>query len=336
MRVTIKQIASKLGVNPSTVSRALSGKSGVGDRLRERIVKEALEMGYFPDMTAMGLRKGHTKTIGVLIPDISNPFFAQAVRGMEKIFYPMGYQLILCSTEENSEREAANLRMLVSQRVEGLLSAPVDSRGNGTIYRKIHAEGIPIVFFDRLVPDLKLSSVITDNEQGVQDLIEYLHKRGHRKLGIINLRGRSFTGKVRLKSAIETAEKLGMEIRQEWIKDGNSTQSGAYEATVQILSLESKPTAIIVNNNLMMLGTMKAVRDLKINVPKDVSLVAFDDSYWNQIFDPPISCVSQDPEQMGLIAATMLLDAIFHHARKPVQTVLKAHFIERASVSVIN
>jgi len=243
---------------------------------------------------------------------------------MEKIFYPMGYQLILCSTEENSEREAANLRMLVSQRVEGLLSAPIDSGGNAMIYRKIHAEGIPIVFFDRLIPDLKLSSVITDNEQGIRDLMEYLHRKGHRKLGIINLRGRS-----------ETAEKLGIEIRQEWIKDGNSTQSEAYEATVQMLSLKSKPTAIIVNNNLMMLGTMKALRDLKINVPKDVSLVGFDDSYWNQIFDPPISCIAQDPEQMGLIAATMLLDAIFHHA-KPVQTVLKAHFIERESVSVIS
>jgi len=335
MRVTIKQIASKLGVNPSTVSRALSGKSGVSDQLREKIVREALKMGYFPDMTAMGLRKGHTKVIGVLIPDISNPFFAQAVRGMEKIFYPMGYQLILCSTEENSEREAANLRMLVSQRVEGLLSAPVDSGGNAVIYKKIHAEGIPIVFFDRLIPDLKLSSVITDNEQGIRDLMEYLHRKGHRKLGIINLRGRSFTGKVRLRSAIETAEKLGIDIKQEWIKDGNSTQSEAYEATVQMLSLKSKPTAIIVNNNLMMLGTMKALRDLKINVPKDVSLVGFDDSYWNQIFDPPISCVAQDPEQMGLIAATMLLDAIFHHAN-PVQTVLKAHFIERESVSVIS
>ena len=334
LKVTIKDIAKTVGVNVSTVSRALNGKSGVSDELRQKILQVAKQMGYSPDMTATGLKKGRTKIIGVLIPDISNPFFAQIVRGMEKVFNPVGYHLLLCSTDEDSEHEEENLKTLIGQRVEGILAAPVDSGGNKTLYAKVLESNIPLVFFDRIVPDIDTSYVITDNEGGVRELVEYLHRNGHESVGIITLRSRSFTGRMRLNGALKACKELGIEVRQEWILDGKSTQEGAYEAAKKLFSFKEKPTSLIVGNNLMMLGVMKAIKDLRLKVPEDVSIVCFDDSYWNQIFDPPITCVAQEPEQMGLIAATLLLDRIMHNGKNN-KTVLKAHFIERDSVAKI-
>lgn len=334
MKITLKQIAAELGVNVSTVSRALNGKPGVSEELREKIIEFARNKGYFPDLAAVGLRKGKTKIVGVLIPDVANPFFAQILRGMEKVFYPLGYHVLLCSTDENSEKEEENLCTLLSQRVEGILAAPVDSGGNRSIYKKIVEYGIPLVFFDRIVPGLEVSCVITDNEGGIAELVRYVHKKGHRKVGIITLRSRSYTGKMRLSGALKACDELGILVKEEWILDGGSTQEGAYQSVKKLFQLEDRPTALIICNNLMMLGVMKALKELGIKVPEDISIVSFDDSYWNEIFDPPITCVAQEPEQMGLIAATMMMDLLLHGS-KSSKTILKAHFIERNSVKQI-
>lgn len=334
MKITLKQIAAELGVNVSTVSRALNGKPGVSEELREKIIEFAKKKGYLPDLAAVGLRKGKTKIVGVLIPDIANPFFAQILRGMEKVFYPLGYHVLLCSTDENAEKEEENLRTLLSQRVEGILAAPVDSGGNKSIYKKIAESGVPLVFFDRIVPGLEASYVITDNEGGIAELVHYVYEKGHRKVGIVTLRSRSYTGKMRLSGALKVCDELGVLVKEKWILDGGSTQEGAYQAAKKLFQLEDKPTALIVCNNLMMLGVMKALKELNMKVPEDISIVSFDDSYWNEIFDPPITCVAQEPEQMGLIAATMMVDLLLHGS-KPSKTVLKAHFVERNSVKQI-
>ncbi|HOK83776.1 MAG TPA: LacI family DNA-binding transcriptional regulator, partial [Pseudothermotoga sp.] len=217
MKISLKDIAKELGVNVSTVSRALNGKSGVSDELRKRIVEFAKMKGYSPDLAAVGLKKGKTKIVGVLIPDIANPFFAQILRGMERVFYPVGYHVLLCSTDENMEKEEENLRTLLSQRVEGILAAPTDSGGNRSIYKKIVDMQIPLVFFDRIIPGLQTSYVITDNEGGVSELVHYVYEKGHRTLGVITLRSRSYTGKMRLSGVLKACDELGILIKEEWI-----------------------------------------------------------------------------------------------------------------------
>jgi len=334
LKISLKDIAKELGVNVSTVSRALNGKSGVSDELRKRIVEFAKMKGYSPDLAAVGLKKGKTKIVGVLIPDIANPFFAQILRGMERVFYPVGYHVLLCSTDENMEKEEENLRTLLSQRVEGILAAPTDSGGNRSIYKKIVDMQIPLVFFDRIIPGLQTSYVITDNEGGVSELVHYVYEKGHRTLGVITLRSRSYTGKMRLSGVLKACDELGILIKEEWILDGQSTQEGAYQATKKLFQFKDRPTTLLVCNNLMMLGVMKAIKELNVKVPEDISIVSFDDSYWNEIFDAPITCVAQEPEQMGLIAATLLLNEIMQNG-KTSKTILKAHFIERQSVAKI-
>ncbi|MCD6462638.1 MAG: LacI family DNA-binding transcriptional regulator [Thermotogae bacterium] len=333
MKVTIKRIAEILKVNPSTVSRALRGKPGVSEELRNKILRTAEELGYYPDTRARSLKEGSTRTIGILIPDMGNPFFANAVAAMERVLFPMGYSFFLCVTEEDNEKERINLQKLLSYNVDGILAAPVDRIKNIKLYKQIQSKGIPLVFFDRRIVDLKVPYAVTDNRDGVYKLMDYLKKMGHESLGIITLHRESYTGMERLNAAIERAKELGMEVRENWIKDGKSTQRGAYEAAKELFKERKLPTALFVCNNVMTLGVMKALKELSISVPDSISLVTFDDSFWNQIFDPPVTCVAQDPMQLGMIAATMLLNSIkYPDQQEQDGVILKTHFIERYSV----
>jgi LacI family transcriptional regulator len=335
-KVTLKDIAKHFGVSISTVSRALSGSSGVSAELREKIVKKARELGYIPNPIAQGLRKGNTRIIGVLIPELSASFFADIVSSIEKSLFHLGYRLILCSTDDDPAKEREHLRLLVNQGVEGILSAPVSVRENKDIYESIIEQlKIPVVFFDRLVESVKSDFVISDNREGIEILVRYLIEHGHRKIGLIHpLRG-SFTGEERLNGFL--AFRSEIETREEWIKDGKSSERGGYDAFLKIMTCREKPTAVVVGNNMMTLGVLKAAKELNLRIPEDVSLVSFDDAYWNEIFDPPITCVKQDPQQIGLIAATILLDRIKNRKKPspPMQVVLKVKFVERSSVRTI-
>ena len=332
MKPSLKMIAQALGVHPSTVSRALSGKPGVSEELRSRIIKLAQEMGYFPDSRARSLRQGQTKIIGIVIPDMGNPFFSYAFSAMERVLFPLGYSFFLCVTEENNEKERVLLEKLISYKVDGILAAPVDRVKNTKLYREVQKRGIPVVFFDRRLVTLDTPYVVIDNRGAVTTLIDYLWKKGHRTLGVVTLHKESYTGMERFEAAMKRAKELGMEIKDEWVKDGMSTEMGAYRATLDLFKNDELPSALFVCNNVMALGVLKALKELKVKIPKDISLVTFDDSFWNQIFEPPITCVAQDPEQLGMIAATMMLDRIRYPEKKLSGVVLKTHFIERESV----
>jgi len=332
MKPSLKMIAQALGVHPSTVSRALSGKPGVSEELRSRIIKLAQEMGYFPDSRARSLRQGQTKIIGIVIPDMGNPFFSYAFSAMERVLFPLGYSFFLCVTEENNEKERVLLEKLISYKVDGILAAPVDRVKNTKLYREVQKRGIPVVFFDRRLVTLDTPYVVIDNRGAVTTLIDYLWKKGHRTLGVVTLHKESYTGMERFEAAMKRAKELGMKIKDEWVKDGMSTEMGAYRATLDLFKNDELPSALFVCNNVMALGVLKALKELKVKIPKDISLVTFDDSFWNQIFEPPITCVAQDPEQLGMIAATMMLDRIRYPEKKLSGVILKTHFIERESV----
>ncbi len=332
MKPTLKMIAQALGVHPSTVSRALSGKPGVSEELRSRIIKLAQEMGYLPDSRARSLRQGQTKIIGIVIPDMGNPFFSYAFSAMERVLFPLGYSFFLCVTEEDNEKERVLLEKLISYKVDGILAAPVDRVKNTKLYREVQKRGIPVVFFDRRLVTIDTPYVVIDNRGAVTTLIDYLWKKGHRTLGVVTLHKESYTGMERFEAAMKRAKELGMEIKDEWVKDGMSTEMGAYRVTLDLFKNGELPSALFVCNNVMALGVLKALKELKVKIPEDISLVTFDDSFWNQIFEPPITCVAQDPEQLGMIAATMMLDRIRYPEKKLSGVVLKTHFIERESV----
>jgi len=309
--MNITKIAKELKVHPSTVSRALSGKPGVSDELRNKIIQYAEKIGYYPDARASSLRKkGKTGTLGIIIPDIGHPFFATAIKALEDVLYSHNYNFFLCVSDENPEKEIFRLKSLISHRVDGIIAAPTLDDKTKNFYSKLFSSKKTIVFFDRFFPALDIPSIATNNEQGIKKLINHIHKMGHKTLGIITLSPESITGKIRLKTALDYAKKLKITVQPEWIQGFDSTEESGYLSMKKILRQKKRPSVVLILNDLTSLGALRAISELKINVPEEISIVTFDDTYWNQIFNPPITCVKQDPKEMGILAAKYLINIL--------------------------
>ncbi|KAF2959482.1 LacI family transcriptional regulator [Thermotoga sp. 38H-to] len=334
--ISLKDIAQRLNVSVSTVSRALNGKPGVSKRLREKIIKLAEELGYTPNPLAIGLKSGTTKLVGILVPELKGDFFALIVESVERALYHLGYRLLLCPTEDDPKKEEEHLKILVNQKVEGILSAPANFKENKELYEVIINEyKIPVVFFDRLVEGIETDYVISDNSEGMKLLMDYLISRGHKKIGFIHpLRG-IYTSEIRLKTFLEYKDKIVF--KEEWLIDGKSSEEDAREAFLNLMRSKERPTAVIIGSYHMTLGCLRAAKEMALKIPEDVSIVSFDDAPWNEIFEPPITCVSQDPREIGLIAATILLNKLKNkkHNNTKMQIVLKVKFLKRLSVSTI-
>ena len=309
--MNITKIAKELKVHPSTVSRALSGKPGVSNELRNKIIQYAEKIGYYPDARASSLRKkGKTGTLGIIIPDIGHPFFATAIKALEDVLYSYNYNFFLCVSDENPEKEIFSLKSLISHRVDGIIAAPTLNDKTKNFYSKLFSSNKTIVFFDRFFPSLNIPSIATNNEQGIKKLINHIYKMGHKTLGIITLSPKSITGKIRLKTALDYAKKLKITVQPEWIQGFDSTEESGYLSMKKILKQKKRPSVVLILNDLTSLGALRAISELKINVPEEISIVTFDDTYWNQIFNPPITCVKQDPKEMGILAAKYLINIL--------------------------
>ena len=337
MRVRLKDIAEKVGVSISTVSRALSDSKMISESTKKMIVKVARDMGYFPDPHARGLKKVRTRVVGILIPELDNLFFAEAVSGMERALFSAEHQIILCSTRGDPKKEVQSIRVLMSHNVDGVLAAPVDYKANKKYYNMLLSSGIHLVFFDRFVSSVDAAHVISDNEGGISTLVEYLIRMGHRRIGYIGLNLRIYTAKERLKAFMKFVKNGKIESKDEWITHGKYAMEDAERAVEKILSLKDRPTALVFANNVATLGGLKVFRRYGIKIPDEISIVSFDDAHWNLVFDPPVTCVAQNPTQMGLFAATILLDSFTSNEKPGVDksVVIKTKFIERDSVKRI-
>ncbi len=331
--VSIKDIAKSVGVSTATVSKALNHKSGVSDEIREKIIATAREMGYVVNGLARGMKISKTFTVGVLVSDIKNPFFSEVISAMERVLYAKKYNLMICNVGENPQKEVEYLELLVSKKVDGLIVAPAAEGQNLSVYRNMVRHGMKIVLFDRLIDSVNCDSVVIDNRAAIYDAVKYLKDKGHKEIGAIYGIEKSYTGHERLSGFREAMKNFGLEYRQEWVKSGFFTEENSYKKSLEILQRSKRPTAMIAMNNFTTLGLMRAIKDLKLKVPDDLSVVGFDDAEWMKVSSPSITTVVQPADAIGMTAATLLLDAIENESIHKVQhVVLKAKLIERESV----
>ncbi len=332
-KINIKDIAKEVGTSIATVSRALNNKEGVSDDMRKRVLLKAKELGYIANGLARGMKTSKTFTVGVLISDIKNPYFSEVISSMERVLYAKKYNLIICNVGENSTKEREYLELLVSKSVDGLLVAPVKEEKNLSIYRKLVRHGIKLVFFDRLVDSIQTDAVIVDNEAATYEAVRYLAKFGHKKIGAIYGIEKSYTGAERLKGFLEAIKDFELDARKEWIRSGEFKEDVSYERALEILSMKERPSAIIAMNNFTTLGVMRAVKELGIKVPDELSVMGFDDAEWMKVCSPSVTTIIQPTDVIGMTAATLLLDAIEgDETRKPQHVVLKATLLKRESV----
>lgn len=332
---TARDIARTARVSTSTVSHVLNGTRWVSPELRERVIATADALGYEPDAIARSLRVRHSNTIGLLISDITNPFFTAVVRGVQDIVQARGYSLIVSNSDEDPDKEAAYLRVLTSRRVDGIIMAPA---GIPHPYlTRLARSAFPLVFLDREVRDLSVAAALLDNRRAARDAMEHLLRLGHRRIALVAGRPQISSTEERITGYRNALEGSGVEYDERLVESGGSRIGEARNAVEKLLASGPRPTAMFVTNNLMTIGAMAGIRSSGLRVPDDISLVAIDDFSWSDVFEPRLTTVAQPTYELGRVAADLVLRRIAGDLdAASTRVVLPGHLIVRDSTALLS
>lgn len=301
---TIGDVASHAFVSKTTVSHVLNKTRYVEEDTRQRVLQAILELGYRPSTIARSLTTRRTGTIGMIISDARNQFFGELLRGVEEVLRPGNYALIVCNTDETLEQEEHYLDLLLRQRVEGIIAAATSQKWE--ILSEADAEHTPVVFVDRGFEGLDGPFVGAANVDGAFRGTRHLIEAGHREIGILAGFQRLSTMRERLAGFRSALDEHGIGLPDEWAPSCPLDVESGRQAARQILSLGYRPTALFVNNNLLMLGALLAIKELGLRCPRDIALLGFDDHPWAAVSAPPLSVVRQPGHEIGRTAAEML------------------------------
>jgi len=317
--VTIKTIAEKLGVSYATVSRALNDHPDVNEDTKQKVIAKANEMGYQPNAIARGLVNKETKTIGLVIPDITNPFFPQVARGVEEAAATAGYNIFLCNSNWNKNREEHYVNALLQKQVDGLIITP--SSEDLDYLKNLLKSKIKAVFVSSFIPLENYTSVIVDNVLGTEQAVDHLIEKGYQKIAFIGAGEERFANKERIKGYKKALAKHNMELREDFITSVKRSydQESGYELMKNILSNNDKskiPDAIICYNDLLALGTIQAIKEANLNVPEDIAVIGFDDISFASLSEIKLTTVAQPKYEMGKVALETLIEKIKNNSDK--------------------
>lgn len=334
MTPTIVDIAKRTGFSVSTVSRVLHGgdqRYKISDGTSALIRQAAASLGYTPNKIARGLRLQQTHQIGVIVADVSNPFFSQIVKAVSQEARRAGYSILVCDANESTQIEAESVKVLMENRVDGLLVAGV-GRDSSSLQR-VRAQGIPLVVLDRLLDDLSADAVASDSFRGAYAVVSYLIREGHRRIAIIQgLRG-TFANEERLRGYRQALEDAGITIEPRYAVGHDFGTVNGYLETKALLHIADPPTAIFTVNDGIALGALEALRQERWKVPDDMSLVTFDDPVFAASISPPLTAVAQPVDKMGEIGIKLLLRRLRERTIEPRKILLEPRLIIRESVS---
>ncbi|WP_324716763.1 LacI family DNA-binding transcriptional regulator [Carboxydochorda subterranea] len=333
--MTIKEIAAKLGLSASTVSRALNHPEMVAPETRVRVEAAVRRHRYRPSTIARSLRVRNSQTIGLILADITNPFHAELARAVEAIARARGFTVILSNSDEDSERERASLETLLSWRVRGLIIAPCGR--NQDLLQESLRTGIPVVQVDRVIEGLEADAVLVDNRAGARMAVEHLLELGHRRVAHVAGSLHLTTGARRLEGYRQAMAAGGMAPDEAMVAVGDFREEGGYRATLELFGHSANrnlPTALFVANNEMAAGAIRALGELGLSVPEDVSFVCFDDSRWARLMRPSLTVVAQPVGDMGRTAAELLLRRIESGRQQPTTYTLQPSLVKRQSTAM--
>lgn len=330
----MKDIAREAGVSIATVSHVVNKTRNVSTELQTKVYEAMDALGYRRDGIARGLKTRCTGTVGLLISDILNPFYPMLVRGVEDCVHEQKLSLILCNTDEDLEKQSMYINVLLEKRVDGIICTPAIGTKAEHLF-EITNMNIPIVLIDRIVAGIDLPAVVTDNYKASYDGTAYLIKQGHRRIVLIHGPHWTTTGEERYDGYIAAHKDYCLKVNPRLILQGNFRAEIAYEMVKTLFQMEgAKPTAIFSMNNMMTLGTMKALQELRIRIPDDVSILSFDDTEWFRFTSPSISAISQPTYEMGNKAATKLR-CLLDKQKVEKFSVLPSTFVLRDSIQSI-
>lgn len=337
MAVTISDIAKEANVSCATVSRFLNKSGYVKEETRERIDKAIKEMNYTPSAIARSLSKNETNTIGIIVPDITNSYFGEIIKGISIVAEKHNLNIILFNTNNYLEKEIKALNVLREQRIKGIIMTPgfgVEEASD--LYKEtIEKLDIPLVLLAADIKFTKLNGVFVDNLKGGYDATSLLIKEGHNKIAIMSGILSSEPSVDRIKGYEKALRENNIPINKEYILNGEFKLEKAYEITKEIMKKENPPTAIITCSNRMTIGVVKALREMKKHVPNDLAIVGFNKIDFLDIFGLDITYIDDLPEELGKKAMTMLFEIINKDITDITRTVISSVIIRKGSEKMI-
>jgi LacI family transcriptional regulator len=319
---TLRDVAKRVGLSAATVSRALSGHPYVDEQTRGRVVRAARELGYRPNALARALRVQTTRTIGLIIPDIRNDFYAASATVLQGALEGHGYRLILCISNSDPAHDRSYLRTLAEHRVDGIVhvpSAPTDAR-------ELQAGGrtIPLVELLRHSPDAPFDAIVSDDREGAAALTRHLLDLGHRRIAMLTGPQEFSTTRYRVDGYRTALRDAGLGADDEIVLYGTySPASGQFQAR-EVLGMRPLPTAIFSSGSPLTGGVLRALADARMRIPADLSVVAYEDPEWYAFSSPPLTCYSLPLREMGRVAADHIVARVTEGEASPAEpTVLR-------------
>jgi LacI family transcriptional regulator len=338
---TIPDVARAAGVSQATAARALGGYGAVSAQALERVQAAAEQLGYRPNALARSMITGKTNTIGALVADIENPFFARVTRGITDAARSAGFEVILINTDEDPASERTALKVLLDKQVDGVIVTPASSEQPEHL-RDAQDCGTQLVLIDRRVAGLHADAVLIDNHSAARDAVQRLLAAGHRRIALVTgggegrdsaSRGALSTGTERIDGYLAALEAAGIPECAKYLRATAFDQSRAERLTQELLTLDAPPTALFASDLVVALGALRAVRTAGLTIPTQLTFVAFDDADWTTLLTPQLSVVAQPAYDMGAKAADTLISRIRGNDAPPREHLLPTTFVERESIA---
>ena len=305
---SIYDVANEARVSVFTVSAVVNNKAHVGKKLRERVEAAIQKLNYRPNLLARSLAKQKTHTIGMVVPDIANPFFPMVVRGVEDATQKRGYNLLLCNSDDTQAKEENALELLLSKRVDGILLTKAVNDMSPALRQTIREMKIPIVLLMRTFPKISKDAIITDDYQGAYEAVCHLARAGRKQIGLMGGPMKVSNGKARWQGFHDALEANHLTYDPALVVEGDYRMESGYRGGHLLLS--HRPDGVYVANYMMTVGLLKAAEEMGLRCPEDFGLVSFDDYPWLGIFRPKLTTVELPKYQLGQEAAELLLDRI--------------------------
>jgi LacI family transcriptional regulator len=348
---TVAEVAAEAGVGKATAARTLGNYGSVSPGARARVLAAAEKLRYRPNNLARSMTTGITHTLGVIVADISNPFFAGVIRGIEYACADAGYTAIVLSTDENLPSERLALGVLMDKKVDGMIvaSAAVDPDQIDHLTEATE-RAIPMVLLDRTVKGLELDAVIIDNRESARNAVRDFIEHGHRRIAFVwgpttnggwdtrkqleaVMGSTLWSDSERLRGYLEALDEAGIPFDAHLISDCIRTEEETVEAVSRMLGMDDAPTALLATETDALVGSLRAIRQRGLRYPEDISLIGFDDSSWAGVMDPPLTMIAQPMLELGREAAQRVFALIDGDEGVPVVNTLPARLIVRGSVA---
>ncbi|MEV4009768.1 LacI family DNA-binding transcriptional regulator [Nonomuraea angiospora] len=323
----IKDVAAQAGVSVATVSRVLNDNPSVTEETRNRVHDAMAALNYRPNAVARSLRTEATRTLGLIIGDILNPFFAELARAVEDEAREAGYTVIIGNADERADQQDHYVRTLLERRVDGLLICPTAEVT--PLVEEVSQGERPLVFLDRTLTGVEVPSVRADGSTAIAELVAHLRALGHRRIAFVSGPSTLSTGRERTEAFLRAAAEHGLEVPQEYVRVGDFRAGSGHRITSELLDLPEPPQAIFLGDNLMALGALDAISERGLDIPRDVALASFDDVPWFNHVHPRITAISQPTAELGRRAVRVILDAL--SGRTAESVVLPARLVARES-----